>query len=194
MTRGTRSKGEVRIDEEQGVSATASTCSHTSGSRSAINSTCATVVALRSRSQRDHREMLATSEVLDLQFESNTWSTPQLGRRSGARCPARPSQSGLEAWLHAGRRRAEVDLVRRPTVEAVVRTLAVVPLREDRQVLSQRSFLIGNEQPSSALLLDGPDQTLDERDGTVLSKGTEALLDTASSRPVAEGVSPDCSP
>jgi hypothetical protein len=76
---------------------TVGACDDTSGSAYAINSTSTTVSVLGGGPQRDDRQMRAIAEVVDVQFESDSRATADLGRRPGTGRGLGPQRTGFEA-------------------------------------------------------------------------------------------------
>ena len=91
--------------------------------------------------------------------------------------------SRFKPWLSASRPSAEVDLVRRRTIESVVRSVPVVPLREQRQLSVKDVALVGEQQLPRALVLDRANQPFDNSDAAVLADRPEALTNPAATAP-----------
>jgi len=64
-----------------------------------------------------------------------------------------------------------------------VRPVPVVPADVQRQLALESRPAVRNKQPSRALVLQGADHSLDDRDTAVLADGSESLADASSSAP-----------
>ena len=144
-----------------------------------------------SSSQFDDREMLAVDAEADVKFEPNTAPTTNSRLGSGAPRATWPSCSRFEAGSEASGWPPEVDLVRCPHLEPSVWPIAVKPLDEQRQFTPERVATVRNDQPTCALVFDRPDESFDDCKTSVLTDGSEALMDAlpttpSSKRPVAK--------
>ena len=136
--------------------------------------------------QRHDRQVLAAREVADVQVEPHAATTSHSRSRDCARCVTRPLPSWFEACLQARRADAAIDLVGSRSKQPFVRSLAVVPAGEQRELRAQRARRVRDEQPPRALIPDGPDEPFDQCDAPELTDGAEALADPAPARPCTE--------
>ena len=134
---------------------------------------------LRRALQLDDRKMPAPGQVTNVEFQQLAFATANGRLRLGTRRPARPGPPRLESWLAGGRSSTVVDLVRRRTIESVVRSVAVVPVRKKRQLPAKGVALVGDQQSPRALALQRSNEAFDHRDTAVLADRTEALTNPA---------------
>ena len=142
--------------------------------------------SLRGGFQFNDRKMLATRQVPDAEFESHTASPSHSGPRRTARRVPRPLPTRLESRRQAGGREIVVDLVRGLAVERFTGTVVVVPGRKQSQLAAEAIELVGDQQPSGALALDRPHQSLDDGNAAVLPDRTEALASLSPPAPSSE--------
>ncbi len=141
---------------------------------------------LRGFLQLNDGKMCSPGQVGDVQVETLTASPSNRGLRPGTEGIPRPTSSWLEPRRTAGGREIEVDLVRSSSLERTVRPMAVVPLDEQREFTPENRPVIGNDELARALALDGPDESLDNRETAVFFDGPEALSDATAAAPAPE--------
>ena len=100
-------------------------------------------VSLRGPSQHDHRQMTASRQVAHVQFDALAGSPAHLGLRSGTRRSSWPISSRLESPRPTGRSAVEVDLVGRPGLERVVRSISVVQAHDETPMVPRLLFRTG---------------------------------------------------
>ena len=83
--------------------------------------------AFRDASKRHDGEMLPPAAILDVQLDSDSWSSSHERMRRSARRASRPAFSRLETRPPTRREPSEVDLIRRASSESRVRPLRVEP-------------------------------------------------------------------
>ncbi len=66
--------------------------------------------------------------------------------------------------------------------------MAVVPLDEQREFTAKRRPIVRNDELARALLLDGTDESLDNRETAIFLDGPEALSNTTVAAPAPEAV------
>jgi hypothetical protein len=66
--------------------------------------------------------------------------------------------------------------------------MAVVPLDEQRELTPESRPVIRNDELARALVLEGPDESLDDRETAVFLDGPEALSDATAAAPAPEAV------
>ena len=115
------------------------------------------LLQLRGAFQLHDWQMLTAGRVADRKIQSNTASASNAGARCSARGAAGPVSSRLEPRCEASGCETLVDLVRCSTIECFAWPVAVVPTDEQRQLPSKAFALVGDQEPSRALTLDGPD-------------------------------------
>ncbi len=130
--------------------------------------------------------MLPAASEVEFQFNDGAGMTANEHVRRRARRPSWPPRTRLELRQEASRSSAEVDLVRCPRREHLVRPIAVVPLSEDREFALDCSEPERDQDSSRALGLHGPDEALDDRDAAVVPDGAEALTSAAAATPSTE--------
>ncbi len=101
---------------------------------------------LRRSFQLDEWEVPAPRQVTNVQFDPLSAATSNLRLRPGTRRAPWPMSSRFKPWLSASRPSIEVDLVRRRTIESVVRSVAVVPVRKELQLPAKGVALVGDQQ------------------------------------------------
>ncbi len=143
---------------------------------------------LRGLLQLNDGKMSSPDQVSDVQVEALAASPSHGNLRLSTGAAPRPSSSWLESRRTAGGREIEVDLVRSSSVKRTVRPMAVVPFDEQRELTEESRPVIGNDEPARALVLDGPDESLDNREAAIFLDGAEALSDTAAVAPAPEAV------
>ncbi len=77
-----------------------------------------------------------------------------------------------------------IDLVGGASVQCHVRSGTVVPIEEIVQLLDHGGTSQGNEDHTSTPFLHGEDQSLQDRDASVLADSSEALGDSSRLTPV----------
>ena len=145
-----------------------------------------TTAVLRRFLQFNDGQILAPGQIRDAQAEELTASSSNGSLRSGTWRTPRPSSSWLNARCAAGRPVIEVDLVRSSSIEGAMRPMAVVPLDEQREFAPESRAVIGNDELARALVLDGPNQSFDNRETAIFLDGPESLVDTTSATPAPE--------
>ncbi len=111
--------------------------------------------------------------------------------RSGAGRAARPAFAGFDAGPSIGWSPPEVDFIRRQSRERHVGTMPVVPREEETKFRAKIGSAMRNQDPSSALVLHGPDEAFDHCDASVLSNGDEPRANSLASAPVLEVLAPE---
>ncbi len=141
---------------------------------------------LRGFLQLNDGKMSSPDQVGDIQVQALTSSPSHgsLGLGTG-RIP-RPSSSWLESRCTTVGREIEVDLVRSLGLERTVRPMAVVPLDEQREFTLKRRPIVRNDELARALVFDGPDESLDNRETSIFLDRPEALSDTTVAAPAPE--------
>ncbi len=66
--------------------------------------------------------------------------------------------------------------------------MAVVPLDEQRKLAPQCRTVIGNDEFARALVLDGPDESFNNRETAIFLDGPEALSDATAAAPAPEAI------
>ena len=143
---------------------------------------------LSSALQFDERQMPAACQVSHGERELLTASPSHGSARPSTWRAAWPLSSWLESRCTAGGQEIEVDLVRSSSLERTVRPIAVVPLDEQRELTPESPPAIGNDELARALVLDGPDESLDNRETAIFLDGPEALSDATAAAPAPEAV------
>ncbi len=84
-----------------------------------------------------------------------------------------------------------IDLVWGATIERGTRSVLVVPVNEQFELIL-KSCLANRDQPSTcSLTFDRPDEPFDDRDSAVLSNSAKPWLDCQSIAPGLEAVAPE---
>ena len=143
---------------------------------------------LRGFLQLNDGKMSSSDEVGDVQVKALTASPSHGSLGPGTGRIPRPSLSWLESRRTACGREIEVDLVRSSSLEGTVRTIAVVPLDEQRELTPESRPVIGNDERARAFVFDGSDESLDDRETAIFLDGPEALSDATAAAPAPEAV------
>ncbi len=69
-----------------------------------------------------------------------------------------------------------------------MRTIAVVPLDEQRELTPESRPVIGNDKRARAFVFDGSDESLDDRETAIFLDGSEALSDATAAALTPEAV------
>ncbi len=84
-----------------------------------------------------------------------------------------------------------IDLVWGATIDSGIRTVLVVPVNEQCELML-KSCLAHRDQPSTcSLTFHRPDEPFDDRDTTVLSNSAKPWLDRPSAAPGFEAIAPE---
>lgn len=143
---------------------------------------------LRSTLQCHDRKVLPRTNLADVDIKLPAATTtnrrlrrctPGTSRPSGPRLEWRHECSGLELAAHLVRSRAE---------QTVVRSVFVVPGREQAELVPQGVSRVKGHQSSRALLLDRQDQPFDDSHAAVLADRADPLADASPSTPPSERV------
>ena len=142
---------------------------------------------LRDASQRYDGKMTPPAAMRDNQLDHGAGFPSNERVRLRARRSSRPMRSRLEARPTTRRDLVEVDLVRRTGAETRVRPLRVEPGDVVVELAAERGSCQWNDrQQARALVLHRLDESLDDREASVLADGAEALLDAVTSAPGSE--------
>jgi hypothetical protein len=133
-------------------------------------------------------EVPSPRQVTNVQFDPLSATTSNLRLRPGTRRAPWPMTSRFIPWLATSRPSAEVDFVRRCTVESVVRPMPVVPGHEHRQLSPEVLSTVRNQQLPGALTFDGSNQPLDHSNTAVLANRTEPLTNPSPTTPTPESL------
>ena len=144
-----------------------------------LSARCRLLFGLRSSPNLDNRQMSPVRDEADAQFQRLAATTANVSRRSSARRSTRPPLARFKARRSTRRDDISVDLLRRRAVQDLMRPMAVEPIDVQRQLAAEDVTLVGDEQPTSALVLDRSNQPFDHGDAAVLADSAEALLNAA---------------
>jgi hypothetical protein len=125
--------------------------------------------SLRRSFQLNEWEVPAPRQVSNVPFDPLTAATSNLRLRAGRRRDPWPMSSRFKPWLQANRPSVEVDLVRRRTIESLLRPVSVVPVLKQRQPPVQGVALVGDQQSPRALALQRSREAFDHSDAAVLA-------------------------
>src|SRR5262249_40541371 len=96
-----------------------------------------------------------------------------------------PSGTRLEAWVAASRPPREIELVRRGTLQGIVRPVVIVPEKEQLQlVLECAAQQRHHGQDSGAAVLQSANETLDDRDASRPAHSAAPMLDAPATTPL----------
>ncbi len=119
---------------------------------------------LRRSFQLDEWEMPASRQVSHVQFDPLAAASTDARLRPSTRRAPRPMSSRFNPWLAPSRPSVEVDLVRHCTIQGVVRSVTVVPVRKKRQLPAKGVALVGDQQSPRALALQRSNEAFDNGD------------------------------
>ena len=143
----------------------------------------ATRAKLRRFLQLNDGKMDASDHVADGQVEALATSPANGSLRPSTWRTSRPLVPGFDARRKASRREIEVDLVRSSNVKPAVRSKPVVPVDEQREFTPQFLPVVRNEESACALVLEGPDDSLDDGETAVLADRAEPPPDSTTAAP-----------
>jgi len=130
--------------------------------------------------------MARSTKELDSECESISGLPGDERARFGAGRSARPAFARFDARPSIGRSQSEVHFVGCPAFERHVRAMLVVPSDKGTNLAAKRVSSLRDQNPASALVLHGPDETLDHGDAPVLSDGAVARTDSLTAAPLLE--------
>jgi len=137
--------------------------------------------------KRDAREMTATREELDLEFQLHAGLALDEDLGFGAGRSAWPGDSWLETRRSAGRAAAEVDFVRCGAFQSGVRALRVVPVKKQLQLALEAAVQQRHHgEHASAAVFQAPDEAFHHGDAAGLADGSAPMADAVPKAPRLE--------
>src|SRR2546426_10748002 len=144
---------------------------------------------LRDALEPDDWKMSPVGEKLDRQVEPDSGLTSDEGPRGSTRGSPRPSAAGLKARRSNRLATSVVNLIRGSAAQPGMRPVAVVPSEVKSQFLLEPGEAVGNQdQPSRALGLKRSHASLDDRQASMLSERSEAMLDAPAPAPSSKSL------
>ena len=145
--------------------------------------------ALCSTLQPNSRQVLAPLAASNFQGEAITGLSRHQRLRFSTTRAARPLGAGFDPRLVVRRALVKVHLRRRPTSQRHVRPVIIVPILEPGKVAMARLPSERNKKLTGALVLDGSDGPLHDRNAAVLADSTVARwLNASAFRPAPESI------
>ncbi len=139
------------------------------------------------------RKMTTLGQKINGQMESDTRLSLDERSRVRARRGPRPARSRLEARPPVCGSLTEVNLVGRGALQGRVRSVGSVPANEQRKLVAKRAAQQRHDsKQSGALLFQGFNRSLNDRDAPLLADGAETLADAKAPAPVFVGCRTAC--
>ncbi len=142
--------------------------------------------SLRDALQSNDRQVLAFGTIAEVEFHHGARPSSNQRMWPRARRPSRPAVARLEPGTPTRREPTVIDLVWGSARESGMRSVPVVPVDVQQQLMLEGCEAEGDEDRPRTLVLHRADESLEDPEAAVLADGTEPLLDATMPTPRAE--------